>query len=84
MCVLPACKQPYIFHVRAAWLPNSSTGKQWYQGLAAGHHAKTCMQVLEDLWAGMDYRSIGTKYLPGGSFGNGGAMCIAPLGLAYR
>ncbi|GLC57331.1 hypothetical protein PLESTB_001212700 [Pleodorina starrii] len=29
-------------------------------------------------------RTIGTKYIAGGSFGNGGAMRIAPLGLVYR
>eukprot|EP00198_Chlamydomonas_reinhardtii_P008757 XP_001698094.1 predicted protein [Chlamydomonas reinhardtii] len=28
--------------------------------------------------------SIGTYFIPGGSFGNGGAMRIAPLGLVYR
>ncbi|GIL77640.1 hypothetical protein Vretifemale_7135 [Volvox reticuliferus] len=29
-------------------------------------------------------RTIGTKLIPTGSFGNGGAMRIAPLGLVYR
>ncbi|EFJ53098.1 hypothetical protein VOLCADRAFT_127347 [Volvox carteri f. nagariensis] len=29
-------------------------------------------------------RTIGTTYIPDGSFGNGGAMRIAPLGLVYR
>ncbi|GLI62970.1 hypothetical protein VaNZ11_005827, partial [Volvox africanus] len=29
-------------------------------------------------------RNIGTKFIPTGSFGNGGAMRIAPLGLVYR
>ncbi len=28
--------------------------------------------------------TIGTKYIPNGSFANGGAMRIAPVGLAYR
>ncbi|KAG2445149.1 hypothetical protein HYH02_008617 [Chlamydomonas schloesseri] len=28
--------------------------------------------------------SLGTCFIPGGSFGNGGAMRIAPLGLVYR
>ncbi|KAG2439556.1 hypothetical protein HXX76_004909 [Chlamydomonas incerta] len=28
--------------------------------------------------------TLGTRFIPGGSFGNGGAMRIAPLGLVYR
>ncbi|KXZ52278.1 hypothetical protein GPECTOR_10g910 [Gonium pectorale] len=29
-------------------------------------------------------KTIGTEFIPSGSFGNGGAMRIAPLGLVYR
>ena len=33
---------------------------------------------------GVDYRKTGRMEFPDGSFGNGGAMRIAPVGLAYR
>lgn len=46
------------------------------------------LQVLTDIsQRGIDKTSIlsiGTKYISEGSFGNGGAMRIAPLGLVYR
>jgi poly(ADP-ribose) glycohydrolase ARH3 len=40
--------------------------------------------VLRALAAGADYRQTGRSQFPEGSFGNGGAMRIAPVGLAYR
>jgi poly(ADP-ribose) glycohydrolase ARH3 len=40
--------------------------------------------VMESLLNGMDYRKTGRIQFPNGSFGNGGAMRIAPVGLAYR
>ena len=39
------------------------------------------MRLLAD---GGDYRGTGRLQFPEGSFGNGGAMRIAPVGLAYR
>lgn len=33
---------------------------------------------------GADWRTTATKYIPDGSFADGGAMRIAPVGLAYR
>jgi poly(ADP-ribose) glycohydrolase ARH3 len=41
-------------------------------------------RVLRALKDGADYRGTGRLGFPEGSFGNGGAMRIAPLGLAYR
>lgn len=41
-------------------------------------------RVLRLLAAGGDYRGTGRLQFPEGSFGNGGAMRIAPVGLAYR
>jgi poly(ADP-ribose) glycohydrolase ARH3 len=40
--------------------------------------------ILEMLDAGSDYRHTGRAMYPEGSFGNGGAMRIAPVGLAFR
>ena len=47
-------------------------------------YGASAVRVLRALSQGADFRTIGEKYLPGGSFGNGGAMRIAPLGLSYR
>ena len=41
-------------------------------------------RVMLALRAGLDYRGTGRLQFPDGSFGNGGAMRIAPVGLAYR
>lgn len=41
-------------------------------------------RVLQGLRQGADYRGTGRLQFPEGSFGNGGAMRIAPVGLAYR
>ncbi len=41
-------------------------------------------QVLQLLRQGAHYASMGTALIPDGSFGNGGAMRIAPLAIAYR
>eukprot|EP00698_Gefionella_okellyi_P025284 TRINITY_DN9212_c0_g1_i1.p1 TRINITY_DN9212_c0_g1~~TRINITY_DN9212_c0_g1_i1.p1 ORF type:complete len:395 (-),score=61.64 TRINITY_DN9212_c0_g1_i1:1007-2149(-) len=40
--------------------------------------------VLTSLADGEDFRKTGTKAFPKGSFANGSAMRIAPVGLAYR
>jgi poly(ADP-ribose) glycohydrolase ARH3 len=44
----------------------------------------TAYRVLRLLCDGGDYRGTGRLQFPEGSFGNGGAMRIAPVGLAYR
>ena len=41
-------------------------------------------RVMRALRNGADYRGTGVLEFPDGSFGNGGAMRIAPVGLAYR
>ena len=46
-----------------------------------GGAAHRVMRLLRD---GGDYRGTGTLEFPEGSFGNGSAMRIAPVGLAYR
>jgi poly(ADP-ribose) glycohydrolase ARH3 len=46
-----------------------------------GGAAQRVMRLLQD---GGDYRGTGRLQFPEGSFGNGGAMRIAPVGLAYR
>ena len=55
---------------------------EFYQGWRGyGGAAHRVMQVLRE---GADYRGTGRLQFPDGSFGNGGAMRIAPVGLAYR
>ena len=44
----------------------------------------TALRVLRLLADGGDHRGTGRLQFPEGSFGNGGAMRIAPVGLAYR
>lgn len=41
-------------------------------------------RVMQELQQGADYRETGRLQFPEGSFANGGAMRIAPVGLAYR
>ena len=41
-------------------------------------------RVMQALQYGADYRGTGLLQFPDGSFGNGGAMRISPVGLAYR
>jgi len=40
--------------------------------------------VLEAMDAGEDYRHTAMWYFPGGSYGNGAAMRVAPVGLLFR
>jgi len=55
---------------------------EFYEGWRGyGGAAHRVMQVLR---RGGDYRGTGRLQFPEGSFGNGGAMRIAPIGLAYR
>jgi len=50
-----------------------------WRGYGGAAHRVMCL--LQD---GGDYRGTGRLQFPEGSFGNGGAMRIAPVGLAYR
>ncbi len=40
--------------------------------------------VLEAMEEGRDHRQVAEKYFPGGSYGNGAAMRVAPVGLFFR
>ncbi len=40
--------------------------------------------VLEAMERGEDYAEVAERYFPGGSFGNGAAMRVAPVGLVFR
>ena len=60
----------------------SATYADYYEpwrGYGGGAHV-----VMQALRKELDYRATGRMQFPEGSFGNGGAMRIAPVGLAYR
>lgn len=60
----------------------SATYADFYESWRGyGGAAHRVMRLLAD---GGDYRGTGRLQFPDGSFGNGGAMRIAPVGLAYR
>src|SRR5262245_21285809 len=40
--------------------------------------------VLEAMEEGRDFRRVAEQHFPGGSFGNGAAMRVAPVGLLFR
>jgi len=40
--------------------------------------------VLEAMVEGLDHKSLAKNHFPGGSFGNGAAMRVAPVGLMFR
>ena len=40
--------------------------------------------VLEAMEENRDYRQVAEQHFPGGSFGNGAAMRVAPIGLLFR
>jgi poly(ADP-ribose) glycohydrolase ARH3 len=40
--------------------------------------------VIQEMGSGGDYRSVAQQYFPGGSYGNGAAMRVAPVGLFFR
>jgi poly(ADP-ribose) glycohydrolase ARH3 len=44
-----------------------------------GRGARAVLEAMED---GRDYRQVAEQYFPGGSYGNGAAMRVAPVGLA--
>jgi len=46
-------------------------------------YGRSAVTVLQALQAGADWQETGGLLFPGGSFGNGAAMRIAPLGLLY-
>ncbi|BBM83989.1 ADP-ribosylglycohydrolase family protein [Candidatus Uabimicrobium amorphum] len=46
-------------------------------------YARGARKVLKAMEKGQDYRKIASSYFKGGSFGNGGAMRVAPIGLFF-
>jgi poly(ADP-ribose) glycohydrolase ARH3 len=46
-----------------------------------GRGARAILEAMED---GGDHRQIAEQYFPGGSYGNGAAMRVAPVGLLFR
>src|SRR5437764_10102610 len=46
-----------------------------------GRGARAVLDAMED---GRDYRRVAEEHFPGGSFGNGAAMRVAPIGLLFR
>jgi poly(ADP-ribose) glycohydrolase ARH3 len=46
-----------------------------------GRGARAVLEAMED---GRDYRRVAEQYFPGGSYGNGAAMRVAPVGLVFR
>lgn len=46
-----------------------------------GRGARRVLEAMED---GKDYRKVAEEYFPGGSYGNGAAMRVAPVGLLFR
>ncbi len=46
-----------------------------------GMGARKVLDAMED---GRDYRAVAERHFPGGSFGNGAAMRVAPVGLFFR
>jgi poly(ADP-ribose) glycohydrolase ARH3 len=46
-----------------------------------GRGARAVLEAMED---GRNYREVAQRYFPGGSYGNGAAMRVAPVGLLFR
>lgn len=46
-----------------------------------GRGARAVLDAMED---GRDYRRVAERHFPGGSFGNGAAMRVGPVGLLFR
>jgi poly(ADP-ribose) glycohydrolase ARH3 len=46
-----------------------------------GRGARAVLEAMED---GRGYRQVAEQHFPGGSFGNGAAMRVAPIGLVFR
>lgn len=46
-----------------------------------GRGARAVLEAMED---GRDHRAIAETHFPGGSYGNGGAMRVAPLGVFFH
>jgi poly(ADP-ribose) glycohydrolase ARH3 len=52
--------------------------------VASRGYGRGARAVLEAMEEGRDHRQVAEKYFPGGSYGNGAAMRVAPVGLLFR
>ncbi|HTU21496.1 MAG TPA: ADP-ribosylglycohydrolase family protein [Gemmataceae bacterium] len=52
--------------------------------VASRGYGRGARAVLEAMEEGRDYRQVAERHFPGGSFGNGAAMRVAPIGLFFR
>jgi poly(ADP-ribose) glycohydrolase ARH3 len=59
----------------AAWVANYLPSRGYGRG------ARAVLDAMED---GRDYYEVAEEYFPGGSYGNGAAMRVAPVGLLFR
>ncbi len=62
----------------------ASTYARFFSSEPRRGYGPAASRVLAMLCAGTDYRTTGRAIYPEGSFANGGAMRIAPIGLAFR
>jgi poly(ADP-ribose) glycohydrolase ARH3 len=62
----------------------ASTYARCFAALPRRGYGPAVSKILAMLGAGADYRTTGRAVYPEGSFANGGAMRIAPVGLAFR
>lgn len=58
-----------------AWVRNYVRSRGYGRGSRA---------VIEAMEEGKDYRAVAAQYFVGGSYGNGAAMRVAPIGLFFR
>jgi len=62
----------------------AATYASYFESAPRRGYGPSVTKVLEMLLDGVDYRTTGTAVHEGGSYGNGGAMRIAPVGLVFR
>jgi poly(ADP-ribose) glycohydrolase ARH3 len=62
-------------HLCAAFVANYVPSRGYGRG------ARVVLEAMED---GRDYKEVAEHHFPGGSFGNGAAMRVAPVGLVFR
>src|SRR6478735_3150275 len=62
-------------HLCSAFVANFVPSRGYGRGARA---------VLDAMEEGRDYRAVAERHFPGGSFGNGAAMRVAPIGLLFH
>jgi len=56
----------------------------WARNYTRGRPYGATRMVVEAMWSGDDYQAIARNLFPGGSYGNGAAMRVAPVGLFFH